>query len=109
MRAAGIAIRGDVRLKLRGINYNEEIPFEHAPPPGLYDVSGEPNPTPKPFKTMRVDEMEGQRRTDKENEARKEDAARQKRRKEADLPSAILQMNRYEPLFAEICNDFSWT
>ncbi|CAD7676685.1 unnamed protein product [Nyctereutes procyonoides] len=70
LRAAGIEIQK--RKKKRGVDYNAEIPFEKKPALGFYDTS-----------------EENYQALDKEET--KKDKQHLKRKKESDLPSAILQ------------------
>ncbi|EFJ17860.1 hypothetical protein SELMODRAFT_420607 [Selaginella moellendorffii] len=61
--------------KFKGIDYNEEIPFEKRPPPSFYDVSNEER-----------------KRSDIETQLRKQDAARNKIAQSA--PSSIMQISK---------------
>ncbi|KAK6149712.1 hypothetical protein DH2020_017237 [Rehmannia glutinosa] len=93
LKAAGIDIRQRKR-KRRGIDYNAEIPFEKKPPPGFYDVTEEDRPTELVKFPTTIEELEGERRVDREARLRKQDIARNKIAQRQDAPSAILQANK---------------
>lgn len=99
LRAAGIDIKKQ-RKKKRGVDYNAEIPFEKKPAPGFYDTSEEVYVAEEPnFKRLRQQNLEGERRSDKEEKERRKDKQKQKKRKENDLPGAIAsQSNFQEPV-----------
>lgn len=93
LKAAGIDLRHKKR-KRRGIDYNAEIPFEKRPPPGFYDVADEDRPTELVKFPTTIEDLEGERRVDKEARLRKQDIARNKIAQRQDAPSAILQANK---------------
>ncbi|PKA60742.1 Cell division cycle 5-like protein [Apostasia shenzhenica] len=93
LKAAGINTRHRKR-KRKGIDYNAEIPFEKRPPPGFFDVSGEDRPVEQPKFPTTIEELEGKRRIDVENQLRKQDIARNKIQQRQDAPAAILQANK---------------
>ncbi|KAK2162342.1 hypothetical protein LSH36_100g06032 [Paralvinella palmiformis] len=99
LRAAGIEVK-QKRRKKRGVDYNAEIPFEKKPAPGFYDTSNEQfNPGDPNFKRLRQQELEGERRSDKEARDRKKDKEKLSKRKENDLPGAITANNKFaEPV-----------
>ncbi|KAJ8341748.1 hypothetical protein SKAU_G00340390 [Synaphobranchus kaupii] len=91
LRAAGIDIQKK-RKKKRGVDYNTEIPFEKKPALGFYDTSMENYQSLEPnFKRLRQQHLDGELRNEKEDRERKKDRQKIKKRKESDLPSAILQ------------------
>uniref|UniRef100_A0A8C1HGI0 Cell division cycle 5-like protein n=1 Tax=Cyprinus carpio carpio TaxID=630221 RepID=A0A8C1HGI0_CYPCA len=91
LRAAGIDIQKK-RKKKRGVDYNAEIPFEKKPAQGFYDTSMELyNPLEPDFKRLRQQHLDGELRNEKEDRDRKKDRQKIKKKKESDLPSAILQ------------------
>ncbi|KAM9316916.1 cell division cycle 5-like protein [Gastrophryne carolinensis] len=91
LRAAGIEIQKK-RKKKRGVDYNAEIPFEKKPAPGFYDTSEENyDALNADFKKLRQQDLDGELRSEKEAKDRKKDKQNIKRKKESDLPSAILQ------------------
>ncbi|CAK9162307.1 unnamed protein product [Ilex paraguariensis] len=92
LKAAGINTR-QRRRKRRGIDYNTEIPFEKKPPPGFYDITDEDRSVEQPKFPTTIEELEGERRVDKEARLRKQDIARNKILERQDAPSAILQAN----------------
>ncbi|XP_059665760.1 cell division cycle 5-like protein [Cornus florida] len=93
LKAAGIDTRQRKR-KRKGIDYNSEIPFEKKPPPGFYDVADEDRPVEQPKFPTTVEELEGEKRVDKEARLRKQDIARNKIAQRQDAPSAVLQANK---------------
>ncbi|KAG6438056.1 hypothetical protein SASPL_102990 [Salvia splendens] len=93
LKAAGINLRHKKR-KRKGIDYNAEIPFEKRPPPGFYDIADEDRPAELVKFPTTIEELEGERRVDKEARLRKQDIARNKIAERQDAPSAILQANK---------------
>lgn len=93
LKAAGIDTRQRKR-KRKGIDYNAEIPFEKRPPPGFYDVIDEDRPVEQPKFPTTIEELEGEKRMDKEARLRKQDIARNKIAQRQDAPSSILQANK---------------
>uniref|UniRef100_A0A672NS64 Cell division cycle 5-like protein n=1 Tax=Sinocyclocheilus grahami TaxID=75366 RepID=A0A672NS64_SINGR len=91
LRAAGIDIQKK-RKKKRGVDYNAEIPFQKKPAQGFYDTSMEQyDPLQPDFKRLRQQHLDGELRNEKEDHERKKDRQKIKKKKESDLPSAILQ------------------
>lgn len=94
LRAAGIEIRKHKRRK-RGVDYNAEIPFEKKPAPGFYDTSEENVAPIEPnFKRLRQDNLDGKLRDQKEAEERRKDIEKMKKKKDSDLPEAVMQINK---------------
>lgn len=93
LKAAGIDVRQRKR-KRKGIDYNAEIPFEKRPPPGFYDVAEEDRPVEQPKFPTTIDELEGERRVDREARLRKQDIAKNKIAERQDAPGAIMQANK---------------
>lgn len=90
LRAAGIGCGN--RRRLKGIDYNSEVPFEKVPAPGFYDTSEEHVEKLEPdFNKMRQQDLDGELRTEKEERERKKDKQKLKARKENDVPMAMLQ------------------
>ncbi|XP_041044483.1 cell division cycle 5-like protein [Carcharodon carcharias] len=93
LRAAGIEIQKK-RKKKRGVDYNAEIPFEKKPAAGFYDTAEENHQALEPdFKRLRQQHLDGELRSEKEESEQKKDKQRLKKKKESDLPSAILQIS----------------
>ncbi|XP_035981969.1 cell division cycle 5-like protein [Fundulus heteroclitus] len=91
LRAAGIDVQKK-RKKKRGVDYNAEIPFEKKPAAGFYDTSMEQYDALEPnFKRLRQQHLDGELRSEREERDRKKDKQKIKKKKESDLPSAILQ------------------
>ncbi|KAI8129343.1 hypothetical protein FF38_06750 [Lucilia cuprina] len=90
LRAAGIGSGKPKRVK--GIDYNAEIPFEKRPALGFYDTSEERiDPNDPDFNRMRQQDLDGELRSEKEERERKKDKQKLKQRKENDMPMAMLQ------------------
>lgn len=90
LRAAGIGSGN--RKRIKGIDYNAEIPFEKRPAIGFYDTSEEHLDKPEPdFNKMRQQDLDGELRSEKEERERKKDKQKLKQRKENDMPTAMLQ------------------
>lgn len=91
LRAAGIEIQKK-RKKKRGVDYNAEIPFEKKPAAGFYDTSEENyDALNADFRKLRQQDLDGELRSEKEAKERKKDKQNIKRKKDSDLPAAILQ------------------
>ncbi|XP_058824788.1 cell division cycle 5-like protein [Topomyia yanbarensis] len=91
LRAAGIGL-GNRKRKLKGIDYNSEIPFEKTPALGFYDTSEEHVvPIAADFSSLRQQNLDGELRTEKEARERKKDKEKIKQKKENDIPLAMLQ------------------
>ncbi|XP_049849616.1 cell division cycle 5-related protein-like [Schistocerca gregaria] len=95
MKAAGIDITQH-RKKLKGPNYNREIPFYHAPAPGFYDVSEEmmKPPPPSSLKEMTMVAREASRKAEQEEKQKKISLLMEKERKSKDPLSALEELNR---------------
>lgn len=90
LRAAGIGV-GNRKRKLKGIDYNAEIPFEKQPAKGFYDTTGEfVVPIAADFSKLRQQNLDGELRSEKEARERKKDKEKLKKR-ENDMPMAMLQ------------------
>ena len=90
LRAAGIGV-GNRKRKIKGIDYNSEIPFEKKPARGFYDTSEEfVVPIAADFSKLRQQNLDGESRTEKEAKERKRDKEKLKKR-ENDVPMAMLQ------------------
>lgn len=86
LRAANIG--GGNRKRIKGIDYNGEIPFEKTPAIGFYDTSNETVEKSIPdFKSMRQQDLDGQLRQEKEEQERKKDKQKLKLRKDYNIPS----------------------
>lgn len=90
LRAAGIGV-GNRKRKIKGIDYNAEIPFEKQPARGFYDTSEEfVVPISADFSRLRQQNLDGELRSEKEARERKKDKEKLKKR-ENDMPMAMLQ------------------
>lgn len=66
LRAAGIGL-GNRKRRIKGIDYNAEIPFEKRPAPGFYDTTEEHiTPIAADFSKLRQQNLDGERRDEKE-------------------------------------------
>ena len=94
LRAAGIDIR--TRKRRAGfMDYNAEIPFEKKAAIGFFDPSADDKYKADPkFVKRSLQQMEGERRIDKEMEERKKDAKRQKKQKAENLPGALSNIDK---------------
>ncbi|KAG0304109.1 Pre-mRNA-splicing factor cef1 [Dissophora globulifera] len=82
LKAAGIELKQ--RKKKKGMDYNADIPFEAKPAPGFYDTTEElKRESTKRLTNVRLEQLDGKRRADVEEEERKKDAKRAKLRKES--------------------------
>eukprot|EP00271_Cylindrocystis_brebissonii_P010047 TRINITY_DN25_c6_g1_i1.p1 TRINITY_DN25_c6_g1~~TRINITY_DN25_c6_g1_i1.p1 ORF type:complete len:1078 (+),score=322.31 TRINITY_DN25_c6_g1_i1:749-3982(+) len=93
LKAAGLDMSHRKR-KQRGIDYNAEIPFEKKPPAGFFETSTEAQMGAQPQFPVTVEDLEGTRRVDIEEKARKADAARNKIVQRHDTPASVLQVNK---------------
>ncbi|KAF9438528.1 Pre-mRNA-splicing factor cef1 [Entomortierella beljakovae] len=82
LKAAGIELKQ--RKKKKGMDYNADIPFEAKPAPGFYDTTDElKRESTKRLTNVRLEQLDGKRRADVEEEERKKDAKRAKIKKES--------------------------
>lgn len=90
LRAAGIGSGN--RRRIKGIDYNAEVPFEKVPAIGFYDTSGEAvEKVEFDFNKIRQQDLDGELRSEKEERERKKDKAKLKARKENEMPVSMLQ------------------
>jgi len=106
LKAAGIDMAQRKR-KVRGVDYNTEIPFQKTAPAGFYDIVGEDEQAEAAirqddgaFKSILKSKLEAPRKDLMEAKARKADAEKRKRRKEEDLPAAVAALNKQKDLLA---------
>jgi pre-mRNA-splicing factor CDC5/CEF1 len=82
LKAAGIELKQ--RKKKKGMDYNADIPFEAKPAPGFYDTTEElKRESTKRLTNVRLEQLDGKRRADVEEEERKKDSKRAKLKKES--------------------------
>ncbi|KAK1401729.1 Cell division cycle 5 [Heracleum sosnowskyi] len=93
LKAAGLD-NGHRNRKRNGIDYIAEVPFEKRPPLGFYDTTHEIQKVERIKFPITVDEIEGEKRCDKEARLRRQDAARNSILHRQDAPSAMLQVNK---------------
>ncbi len=94
LKAAGIQVSKPT--KIRGVNYNIEIPFEKKVPEGRYDANiPEENPNVDIFKSnIALQQIEMKRRDEEEKKKRSLDAKRMKKLKQKNLPKAMEIINK---------------
>ncbi|KAG0297207.1 Pre-mRNA-splicing factor cef1 [Linnemannia gamsii] len=81
LKAAGIEMR---QKKKKGMDYNADIPFEAKPAPGFYDTTEElKRESTKRLTNIRLEQVDGKRRSEVEEEERKKDAKRAKLKKDS--------------------------
>ncbi|KAF9126517.1 Pre-mRNA-splicing factor cef1 [Mortierella sp. 14UC] len=81
LKAAGIELK---QKKKKGMDYNADIPFEAKPAPGFYDTTDElKRESTKRLTNIRLDQIDGKRRSEVEEEERKKDAKRAKINKDS--------------------------
>ncbi|XP_033606182.1 cell division cycle 5-like protein [Cryptotermes secundus] len=91
LRAAGIELAPREKKK-RGLDHNAEIPFEKLPQPGFHDTSNEIFDQAAPdFSRLRLQHLDGELRTEKEERERRKDKQKLKQWKENDIPMVVLQ------------------
>ena len=94
LKAAGISVFRPT--KIRGVNYNVEIPFEKRVPEGRYDIDApEENPNVDSFKSnIALQQIEMKRRDEEDKKKKALDAKRMKKLKQKNLPKAMEIINR---------------
>jgi hypothetical protein len=94
LKAAGISVFRPT--KIRGVNYNVEIPFEKRVPEGRYDIDArEENPNVDNFKSnIALQQIEMKRRDEEDKKKKALDAKRMKKLKQKNLPKAMEIINR---------------
>jgi pre-mRNA-splicing factor CDC5/CEF1 len=94
LKAAGIEMKARQR-KRKFIDYIKEIPFEKKTPAGIYDVSGENAKASDPnFRAQNLSKLEESRRDAAEKKEVKKDKRRQQKLQQANMPLAVMQMNK---------------
>eukprot|EP00008_Paramoeba_atlantica_P009416 CAMPEP_0201489642 /NCGR_PEP_ID=MMETSP0151_2-20130828/23135_1 /ASSEMBLY_ACC=CAM_ASM_000257 /TAXON_ID=200890 /ORGANISM="Paramoeba atlantica, Strain 621/1 / CCAP 1560/9" /LENGTH=802 /DNA_ID=CAMNT_0047875299 /DNA_START=24 /DNA_END=2432 /DNA_ORIENTATION=+ len=93
LKAAGIAMHK--RKKVRGIDYKAEIPFQKNAPAGLFSTGKEEEEMEKiPFQRTSLAKLKEKRRDVEEQKNRQKDREKQRRRKDSDLPSMVMKINK---------------
>ncbi|GJD07021.1 Cell division cycle 5-like protein [Galdieria sulphuraria] len=112
LKAAGLRV--GTRIRIKGFNYVEEIPFEKKPPPGFFDVIEEEKESEHITKELKprevgqlIEKYEGKRRIDQEAAARKLEAKRRRLFEEQNLPETL--KNNYEKEREQILKGFQRT
>ena len=92
LKAAGIEFGRRFR-RVRGIDYNKEIPFHRHDPAGFYEAEEDEERNQK-FQATLLQKLEGRRRSEEEERRRRENEKKRKKREEENLPEAIREMNK---------------
>jgi pre-mRNA-splicing factor CDC5/CEF1 len=98
MAAAGIDLKS--RIVRKGeVDYNAEVAFERRPPPGFFSTRDEDDKARQEqqaerFRPVSLQQLEGKRPEQVEEELRQRDAKRIRLMKEADLPAVFERVNR---------------
>ncbi|GAB4838138.1 hypothetical protein Ancab_027667 [Ancistrocladus abbreviatus] len=84
---------------MKWMGYNDEIPFEKNPLPRFYDVAEEDREwIEQPQFPTTIEELEGERRVDREAQLRKQDIAKNKITQRQDALATIMQANKLNDL-----------
>lgn len=103
LKAAGIDVGSSLKKKMKGINYNKEIPFLHTPAPGFYDTNEEARKPSKQIslKGLTMEKLEGQTRADIEEKLRKKDTERQREMLQNNKVNVLEKLNKLNALKQE--------
>ena len=94
LKAAGIEMKARQK-KRKFIDYIKEIPFEKKVPAGIYDVASENTKAADPdFRAQNLSKLEESRRDQAEKKEVKKDRRRQQKLQQANMPLAVMQMNK---------------
>ena len=92
LKAAGIEVVKPT--KIRGVNYNTEIPFEKKVPVGRYAVEEEKVKIDAARSSIAMQQIEMKRRDEDEKKRRALDAKKIKKMKDKNLPKALEMINK---------------
>ncbi|CDW71197.1 cell division cycle 5-like protein [Stylonychia lemnae] len=92
LKAAGIDVYKPT--KIRGVNYNIEIPFEKKVPVGRFDIEGETIKIDQHKANIALQQIEIKRRDEEEKKRRALDAKKLKKLKQKNLPKALEIINK---------------
>jgi pre-mRNA-splicing factor CDC5/CEF1 len=95
LKAAGLDT-AHMKLRVKGIDYNKEIPFQRKAPAGFHDASEEQNRTAekKNFKSMSLKQLDGGTTRREQEEKLREQDIKKKKEKEKKVPDAIAHMDK---------------
>jgi len=97
LKAAGITVHMKKKKK-KGIDYNKEIPFNKKPPPGFFSIQDERDreimDKKNDFNPILLQQMEGTRRDEMEEQSKKKDINTLKEKMKKNLPQVVNQMNK---------------
>lgn len=92
LKMAGIEIHR--HLKIKGCNYNKEIPFQRNVPAGKYSATDKETPQINSFQAnITLQQIEQKRRDEEEKKKRALDSKRMRKLKEKNLPKALETIN----------------
>lgn len=95
LKAAGIDFEIPVRQKVKGMNYNIEIPFKRNVPEGRFKVGPEEEPTPDPFKSaVSLQQIEGKRREEEIQKRKLIDQKQMNKLKKNDMSKVLSIVNK---------------
>lgn len=94
LKAAGVEVIKPT--KIRGVNYNLEIPFEKKVPEGRYEVDNEKVKVDSVKSSIALQQIEMKRRDEEEKKRRALDAKKIKKIKEKNLPKALEMINKQD-------------
>ncbi len=94
LKAAGISVARPI--KIRGVNYNVEIPFEKMVPEGRFDSKSETVAIDAAKQNIALQQIEMRRRDEDEKKKRALDAKKMKQLKQKNLPKAMELINKGE-------------
>ena len=99
LRASGIEmeLKKRIKPKVREMDYNVEIPFEHMVPKGTYEQDQDRSVT-KDELMISAQHIEGSMRAEVEAKKKSEDQRKMKRMKELNLPKALEKLEKMEEI-----------
>lgn len=95
LKAAGLDV-SHLKFRVRGVDYNKEIPFQRKAPAGFHDASEEQNRTAKKteFKSLSLKQLDGGTSRREQEEKLREQDIKKKKEKEKKVPTAISDMDK---------------
>lgn len=100
LKLAGVPLPKQ-KKKMKGMDYNKEIPFLRKPAPGFYavDYQEADQRIKEELANVPVETMEGKRRMEEEEENRKKDSKKMKIKEKSNAPDAIVQVSKANDAF----------
>jgi len=85
----------NLKKKVKGFDYNKEVPYQMKAPVGFYDTTEEQENPDEKVRGGLLHKLEGKRRYDDDEKTQKEDQKKKMRGKmKKDLPAVIAQINK---------------